>query len=101
MIPPVIPEVAIVIVGTVFWYLFSQAELTQRLWQRYPRWLDAWASCPACSGTWFTALAALLLDVPVLGYEARSLPALVLAGLWGCFWVPVASWALVQALTKR
>ncbi len=95
------PELAIVILGTVLWYLVSQAEITTFLWSRYPRWFDDWASCPACSGTWFTALVALVLDVPVLDYAARSWQALVLAGLWGCFWVPVASWVLVKSLTKR
>lgn len=95
------PEVTIVVIGTVFWYLFSQAELTRFIWSRYPAWLDSWASCPACSGTWFTSLAALVLDFPVLGYAAHTAPALVLAGLWGCFFVPLASWLLVMSLTRR
>lgn len=94
-----LPEIVIPILATVAWYLAGMAELTRAIWSRYPARLDRWVQCPACFGTWAGAGVALALNLPVLGFPGRSLPALVLAGLWCTFWVPLCAWALYRALS--
>ena len=93
-------ELVVPILGTVVWYLTSMAVITQALWSRYPEWLDNWTTCPARSGTWWCVGTSVALNREFLGFEARSLPGLVLAGLWGTFFVPLFAWALTTCLRR-
>ena len=43
-------------------YLLARAQITSWLWSRYPKWFDAWASCPACCGAWTGFLSAMWLN---------------------------------------
>lgn len=38
---------------TALYYLVSRAKVTEFAWSRYPKWLDYWTSCAACSGFWY------------------------------------------------
>lgn len=92
---------AVPIIATSLWYLLSQAVITRWLWSRYPEWLDSWAQCPACSGTWLGAGTSAFLGQEFLGHPARSLIGLVLAGLWSLFGVSVGAWVLDFCLRTR
>lgn len=99
MSPWALPVVSAVI-ATALWYLASGATLTKALWSRYPPWLDKWAQCPACFGTWATALVAMILDVGWgwTFFGIGGVACWVLAGLWGTFWVSVLGVRLYQDL---
>ncbi len=89
---PAWPWIAAPILATTLWHLLALATLTQAIWSRYPQPVLRWARCPACAGTWYTALLfGLLAPNPDLGQ-------LVLAGLWGTFWVPLLGWLHYHAL---
>ena len=100
MISP-LPLISVVL-ATVTWYLTSMAQLTKGLWSRYPKWLDEWASCPACSGAWWNGLWTAIL-AHALGWDWFGVPlpwSAVLGVLWGCFWVPLGAWMLARALRE-
>ncbi len=100
-----LPFVSVILAVTT-WYLASMAEITRAAWSRYPKWLDDWLSCPACSGAWWCGLWALLLAAcwPEDGWDwfGLGLPwSAALSVLWGCFWVPLGAYLLDFALRKR
>ena len=90
--------VLVPILATVVWYLASMATITRWLWSRYPDWLDSWATCPACSGTWYSVAVYWILGRPLFDFPARSLAGTVACGLTGTFFVPLLAWALAAAL---
>lgn len=91
-------EVMVPVLAAVLWHLGALATLTYKIRTLYPPWLESWMSCPACSGTWMGAGVTLVLGERFLGFEGRTLPALVLAGLWCTFWVPLLAWVHTKAL---
>jgi hypothetical protein len=94
-------ELAAPVLSAALWYLFSGAEITRWLWSRYPRWLEKFMVCPACSGTWYGAGWAATLGYGFgwtwFGVEAPlSIP---LVALWCMALVPLVSWAQYKAMT--
>jgi len=81
------------ILCVTLYYLFARAEITRFLWKRYPKWIDHWALCPACSGTWYGAAVAgffgWYLDWPFLGLPGRFWLTPIVVGLCSTFWTPV------------
>lgn len=49
----------ICVIATVGRYLLVEAAIFRWLWSRYPSSIDAFLSCAACSGFWFTGAAGL------------------------------------------
>lgn len=77
---------------TALFYLSSQAEITRWLWSRYPERLDAFLSCPACSGFWWGLGCASLgwwQRWPFLGLEPRGWITLPVVALCAIVWTPL------------
>jgi hypothetical protein len=87
---------------TALYYLGAKAMITSPLWSRYPPWLDSFLSCAACAGTWYGALVAVVvglpldLDVGALSSRAWSTPFLV-AGA-SMVWTPLVAALHVHAI---
>lgn len=87
---------------TALYYLGSRALITRHLWQVYPRWLDRFMLCAACTGFWYGVIVALgvgwYLDVPFLLLPGRFWLTPVVVGLCSIIWTPVIAavhlWAL-------
>lgn len=93
--------IAVPVLATTVWYLAAAAEITEAFWSRYPRSVDNWARCPACSGTWWGLGWALPLiyfgDWSFFGL--RGAAGCVLAALWCTFWVPILARRMYEDLT--
>lgn len=63
------------LLSTAAYFLGSRATITRPIWSRYPKRLDAFMLCAACSGFWYGVAAALgigwYLDVPFLVLPGR------------------------------
>lgn len=94
------PEVVVPVLAAVVYYLGALAMVTRPLWRRYPPWLSRWACCPACAPTWYGGIIAYVLDVAFLGYRARTAGAIILAGAWCMFFVPLLSYVHAYALQR-
>jgi len=86
----------------VGYYLLARAKLTRPLWLRYPAWLDAWATCAACSGTWIGA-GTVYATGKTLGWSFASLPpaslqGVILGGLVACYTTPLLALVHTYAL---
>lgn len=93
-------EFVIFTLAATTWYLGAAAEVTAPLWRRYPPWLDRWATCAACSGTWYTAGWALALR-HLRGWSFFGLQdplGIVLVALVGTWVVPILAAIHVKAL---
>lgn len=75
------------LVTTALYYLFARAQITQRLWTRYPAWLDSMAKCPACSGFWLGLVVASVAALAELNFAGLSWDRVPLVGVWAS--VPV------------
>lgn len=106
-------SVHILVAAYVAWYLASQAMLTKFLWSRYPKKVDAFMTCAACSGAWWVLLMARLANYAkgwlFLGLDEKSagwlhwptahqigVAALILA--YGCFLIPLLAAVHLGAL---
>lgn len=79
-------------------YLTARAKLTEGLWSRYPRWLDYWLSCAACSGFWFGLGCGALgahYDLPLFNLDPHHWFTWVAAGALGMVWTPILAFAQV------
>lgn len=86
--------------SAALWYLASAALVTRPLWSRYPRWLGAWASCPACSGTWYGAALAVAFGLS-RGWTWFGVPlpwSVPLCGLWTLLWAAPLARLLYSSL---
>ena len=90
----------LVIVSTALWYSLGMALISRPLWSRYPAWLDAWATCPACSGTWYAAAAYAVLwrctNGEILG--VGGIGGIFVAGAAGMVLTPLLAALLIRAL---
>ena len=94
------------IIAASLYYVFAWAALTEAIWSRYPKKFGHFMLCPACSGSWWTALVAAAFG---FGFNwsfcllpGRSLLGIVgvfLAGLWGTYWVPRLAAKQLESLT--
>lgn len=75
-------------------YLGDRALITSWLWSRYPRWLAAQRSCPACAGFWDTLGLAYLLGALDLALPYHP----VLLAFSAVFWAPLAAGLMTHAL---
>ena len=94
--------VAYPVLAAALYYLGYHAKITEPIWSRYGTGaFDKFMRCPACSGTWYAFLVALVLGasegLPFFFMDGDRVLAWALSGLWGMFWVPVASAAMLQA----
>jgi hypothetical protein len=81
------------------YYLVSRAKLTEPLWRNYPKPVEYWTLCAACSGFWYGACAAVLLGRP-LHLDFAGLPSgawytPLVAGLASMVWTPIVGRAMV------
>lgn len=89
----------IIILAYVGHYLIGRATLTKWLWSRYPKWLDEWATCPACSGTWMGALAAVWLRRDVFDFPGSDPTTWLIMALVCCFTTPLLAYVHLYALS--
>ncbi len=83
-------------------YLGAQATITGFLWGRYPPRLDAFMSCPACTGFWYGAACAGLgwwQDWPFLGLDGQHWLTPIIVGVCSIIWTPILSAKHTQAMT--
>lgn len=86
---------------TALYYLGSRAKLTRFLWSKYPRWLDNFMLCAACSGAWY-ALGLALIGAwrkwDFLGLPGNDPVTVIAVVLGGIVWTPIVAalhlWAL-------
>ncbi len=74
------------------YYLGARALVTKWLWSRYPKKLDDFMNCAACSGFWYGVTVGLVghaAGVPFLGSTAWSV--VVVIGLASVIWTPVVA----------
>lgn len=90
------------ILSTAFWYLGSRAQITRAIWSRYPRWLARWADCPACTGFWYGAAAAIAIgwreNLSFMGLASDAIETPVIAGLCMIVCVPLLGGLMQRAL---
>lgn len=92
------------ILTATFYYLGSRALITRFLWSRYPKWLDNYMLCAACSGFAYGVGVAFglgwWLELPFLGLSGRWPLTPLIVGLCSTVWTPVVAaghlWALGQ-----
>lgn len=83
------------------YYLAARAKITRPLWSRYPRWLDEFTLCAACSGFWYGLACGGLgwwLKLPLGGLPPREPATVVIVGLAAIVWTPVVAAAHLRAL---
>lgn len=75
------------------YYLGARAELTRWLWSRYPKWIDALAMCPRCSGWWIGLVAGFVVlpPSPASSWWAQHL----WAGVYGLVINPIVFGAMM------
>lgn len=86
-----------------FYYLGAQATITEFLWSRYPARLDAFMSCPACTGFWYGGACAGLgwwQGWAFLGLEGRHWLTPVLVAFCSIVWTPLVSALHTRAMTS-
>jgi hypothetical protein len=92
------------ITTTALYYLFARAMITKPLWSRYPRWLDYYTMCAACSGFLYGVVVALAIgwtqDLPFLGLDGRFWATPVLVGLGSLVWTPIMGDFHMRALLQ-
>ncbi len=89
---------------TALYYLFARAMITKPLWSRYPRWLDYYTMCAACSGFLYGIAVAFAIgwtqDLPFLGLSGRFLGTPIVVGLGSLVWTPILGDFHVRALLQ-
>ncbi len=91
------------VLTTGLYYLASRAEITRWLWSRYPKSLNYWTLCAACSGFWYGLAAAgglgWTLDLPLLGLPGRTWYAVAVGGVVGMVGTPILAYYMVSSWT--
>ena len=89
---------------TATYYLLARAMITKPLWSRYPRWLDYYTMCAACSGLLYGVVVALAIgwtqDLPFAGLPGRFWLTPPLVGLSSMIWMPILASLHVGALVQ-
>lgn len=83
------------------WHAGAVAKLTYPITRRFPRPLQEFMACAACSGFWFGALVngmGALLDLSFLGLPCRSWYAYPVVALASATWTPLGAWVHTRAL---
>jgi hypothetical protein len=85
-----------------FYYLLSRAMITRFLWSRYPKWLDYYTLCAACSGFLYGIAVAFAIgwyrDMSFLGLPGRWWGTPLVVGLSSLVWTPVVARWHIQSL---
>jgi hypothetical protein len=78
--------------GAALYFLGSRATLTRPIWSRYPKRLDSFMLCAACSGFWYGVGLAFgigwYLDVPFLLLPGRFWLTPLIVGLCSLVFTP-------------
>jgi hypothetical protein len=86
---------------TAFYYLGARAKLTQWLWSRYPKRLDTFMMCSACSGFWYGIGVGFGIgwwrELPFLGLPGRLWITSIVIGLCSMVWTPILSTVHLRA----
>jgi len=89
---------------TAAYYLLARAMITKFLWSRYPKWLDYYTLCAACSGMLYGAAIALAIgwwrDLPFLTLPGRFWVTPIVVGLCSMIWTPILAAKHVKALVE-
>ena len=83
------------------YYLGARAEITRFVWSRYPRRVDAFMACAACSGLWYGLAAGYLgvyLDVSFMGIPPDHWITPLLVGFCSLVWTPILAWLHLGAV---
>lgn len=84
--------VAYFLLTVALYYLGARALITQWIWSRYPRWLDKFMLCSACSGWWYGFGVAYLgwwRRWSFLGLPGRFWLTPIIVGLCSMVWTPI------------
>jgi hypothetical protein len=90
------------LICVAIFYLGSQALIMEWLWSRYPPRLDAFMSCPACTGFWLGLGCGALgwwLQIPFLSLDSRHFATPILIGLCSITWTPLLANLHTRAMT--
>ena len=86
--------------STALYYLASRAKLTHALWSRYPKWLEYWTICAACSGFAYGvglgALGGRVLELDFLGLSGTAWYTPLAVGLCTMVWTPILARHMVE-----
>lgn len=78
---------------TSLYYLGVRAKITRWLWSRYPKWLDNFMMCAACSGFWYGLAVGFVggwdYDLPFLGLAGRSWITPFVVAFCSIVWTPI------------
>lgn len=89
---------------SALYYLLARAEITRGIWRRYPRRVDRFMACAACTGFWYGLLVAATLGrhlgLPFAELEAMSPYTPVVVALCSIIWTPVVAWLHLSALER-
>ena len=90
------------LLSTAAYFLGSRAIITRPIWSRYPKWLDSFMLCAACSGFWYGVAASVgigwYLDVPFLVLPGRFWLTPPIVGLCSLVFTPWLAAKHVTAL---
>lgn len=94
MSPFAVPVLYALLTGC-FYYLGARAKITQWLWSRYPKWLDNFMMCSACSGFWYGLGVGFGLgwwrELPFLGLPGRLWVTPIVIALCSIVWTPIVA----------
>lgn len=81
--------------------LGARDKITAPIWKRYPKWLDSFMTCAACSGTWYGAGLAVLgagFELPFLGLPGYHIGTVVVVALYTKILTPIIAQKHIEAL---
>lgn len=86
---------------TCLYYLGVRAKITHWLWSRYPKWLDNFMMCSACSGFWYGLVVAFGIgwwrELPFLGLPGRLWITPIVIAFCSIVWTPIIAAIHLQA----
>lgn len=90
------------LVCCALFYLGAQAKITYWLWERYPPRLDAFMSCPACTGFWYGLGCAALgwwQNWSFLSLDGRHWLTPLIVAVCSIVWTPIVVAVHTRAMT--
>jgi hypothetical protein len=90
------------LITSALYYLGSRAKITEFIWSRYPKGMDKFMLCAACTGFWYGLGVALVLgwtlELPFLGLAGRFWATPIVVAITSIVFTPLFANAHVTAL---
>ena len=90
------------LITSAFYYLGSRAKITEFIWSRYPRGIDKFMLCAACTGFWYGLGVALVIgwtfEMPFLGLPGRFWLTPIVVAITSIVFTPLFASAHVNSL---